>query len=161
MVLATISKTEGFRYWICALLMISCHEEIAHILNVLVDALRQVGLVLNVGRTKKNNDAHQHPAELVSPGRIVVQILERERAHKWLGCMISAYTDGSRELFWNTTSKLHPEFLRKSILCAKNLSTAQRLAHFDAMVTPVACFASGHRKIYQQDLPYGFARFNM
>ena len=34
----------------------------------------------------------QHPAELVSPGEIVVEILKRDRAHKWLGCMISAHT---------------------------------------------------------------------
>ena len=34
----------------------------------------------------------------------------------------------------------------------KSVSIAQRLAYFDAMVTPVACFASGHRRIYKQDL---------
>ena len=32
------------------------------------------------------------------------------------------------------------------------LFIAQQLAYFDAMVKPVACFASGDREIYQQDL---------
>ena len=39
-----------------------------------------------------------------------------------------------------------------TIAISKSVSIAQRLAYFDAMVTPVACFASGHRKIYKQDL---------
>ena len=43
-------------------------------------------------------------------------------------------------------------YANKSILSDKSVSIAQRLAYFDAMVTPVACFASGHRKIYKQDL---------
>ena len=43
-------------------------------------------------------------------------------------------------------------YANKLILSHKSVSIAQRLAYFDAMVTPVACFASGHRKIYKQDL---------
>ena len=65
---------------------------------MLVDALRQVGLVLNAGKTKILTTQSQHPAELVSPGGIVVEILERDRAHRWLGCKISTYTDGSHGL---------------------------------------------------------------
>ena len=71
------------------------YEEIGHVLDVLVDALRQVGLVLNAGKTNILTTQSQHPAELVSPGGIIVEILERDRAHKWLGCMISTHTDGS------------------------------------------------------------------
>ena len=79
------------------LILAKSFEEIGHVLDVLVDALRQVGLVLNAGKTKILTTQSQHPAELVSPGGIVVEILERDRARKWLGC-------------WNTTSKLHPGF---------------------------------------------------
>ena len=85
MVLATILKTKGFRYWICALLMTSLfffaksYEEIGHVLDVLVDVLRQVGLVLNAGKTKILTTQSQHPAELVSPGGIVVEILRAGR----------------------------------------------------------------------------------
>ena len=120
---------------------------------MLVDALRQVGLVLNAGKTNILTTQSQHPAELVSRGGIVVEILERDRAHKWFGCMISTHTDGSHGLIWNTTSKLHPGFFTQTDqFYLTSVSIAQRLAYFDATVTPVACFASGHRKIYKQDL---------
>ena len=36
------------------LLVAKSYEEIGHVLDVLVDALRQVGLALNAGKTKKN-----------------------------------------------------------------------------------------------------------
>ena len=94
---------------------------------------------------KKLTTQSQHPANLVSPGGIVVEILKRDRAHKWLGCIISTHTDGSHGLDSSLKSK-------QSILSDKSASFAQRPAYFDAMVTPVACFASGHRKIYKQDL---------
>ena len=38
------------------------------------------------------------------------------------------------------------------ILCDKNASIALRLKFFDAMVTSVACFAAGHRKVYVGEL---------
>ena len=119
-----------------------------------MDALRQVGLVLNAGKTNILTTQSQHPAEFVSPGGIVVEILERDRAHKWLGCMTSTHTGGSHGL----DLEHHPQaasravYANKSILSDKSVSIAERLAYFDAMVTPVACFASGHRKIYKQDL---------
>ena len=37
-----------------------------------------------------------------------------------------------------------------TILNDKGESNSQRVAYFDAMVTPVACYAGGHRKIYKQ-----------
>ena len=49
------------------------------------------------------------------------------------------------DLIWNTISK-------QSVLIDTTVSTAQRLAYFDATIKPVACFASGHRKTYKQDL---------
>ena len=96
----------------------------------------------------------QHPAKLVSPGGMVVEILERDRAHKWLGCVISTHTDGSHglDLEHHLQGASRAFCANKSILSDKSVSIAQRLAYFDGMVTPVACFASGHRKIYNQDL---------
>ena len=47
--------------------------EIGHVFDMLADALRQVGLVWNAGNTqKKLTTQRQHPAELVSPGGIVL-----------------------------------------------------------------------------------------
>ena len=38
------------------------YEEIGHVLDVLVDALRQVGLVVNAGKTKTFDDAEPTPS---------------------------------------------------------------------------------------------------
>ena len=58
------------------------YEEIGHVLDMLVDAFRKVGFVLNAGKNKKTAQS-QHPAELpvelASSGGIGVQILERDR----------------------------------------------------------------------------------
>ena len=120
-----------------------------------MDALRQVCLVFNAGKTKILTMQGQHSTKFVSPSGIAVEILARDRAQKWLGCMRSTQTDGSHGL--DLEHHLHPAsrafYANKSILCAKSVSISHRLADFDAMVTPVACFAGGHRKIYKQDLP--------
>ena len=83
-----------------------------------------------------------------------MEILERDRAQKWLGCMISTHTDGSHglDLEHHLQAASRAFYANKSILSDKSVSITQRLAYFDAMVTPVACFASGHRKICNEDL---------
>jgi len=40
----------------------------------------------------------------------------------------------------------------KWVLCDKNVSLAHRLEFFQAVVSPVACFASGHRAVHTQHL---------
>ena len=40
----------------------------------------------------------------------------------------------------------------KSLWCEKNISIQQRLRYFDTVMTPVACYASGHRAIYKEHL---------
>ena len=70
-------------------------EKIGQVLDMMVDALRQVGLVLNIRKTKILTTQCQHPAKFVSPSGIAVEILARDRAHKWLGCMISTHRDGT------------------------------------------------------------------
>ena len=121
------------------IVIVAKSDEIGHVLDVLVDALRQVGLVLNAGKTKILMTHSQHPAELLSPGRIVVEILEQDRAHKWLGCMISTHTDGSHglDLEYHLPVASRAFYANKPILSDKSVSIAQRLAYFDAMVTPV------------------------
>ena len=65
-------------------LTLTSYKENGHVLDVLVDALRQVGLVLNSWEDKKNlTTQSQPPAELVSPGEIVVENLEDKHSHGW------------------------------------------------------------------------------
>ena len=137
------------------LIFAKSYEEIGHVLDMLVDALGQVGLVFNAGKTKKKlTTQSQHPAKLVSPGGIVVEILEQDRAHKWLGCMISTHADGSHglDLEHHLQAASRAFYANNPILSDKSVSISQRLAYFDAMASPAACFAGGHRKMYKQDL---------
>ena len=98
MVLATISKTEGFRYWICVLLMMSLYvqnrnEEIGHVLDMLVDAFRKVGFVLNAGEINKKKNGAEPTSSRTSSRTCIVW---RNRCAdfgtrpwaKWSGCMI-------------------------------------------------------------------------
>ena len=55
-------------------------------------------MVSTRGQQKNLTTQSQHPAELVSLGGIVVEILERDRARKWVGYVISTHTDGSQRL---------------------------------------------------------------
>ena len=37
----------------------------------------------------------------------------------------------------------------KWVLCDKQIPIGLRIEYFDAVVTPVACYGPGHRKVYQ------------
>ena len=95
----------------------------------------------------------QHPAELVSPGGIVVALLEEDRGHKWLGRTRSKHTDGSHGLALDhhLQAAFRVVYAKKKILSEKGVSIAQGSARFDVMVTPLVFFACGHREIYKQD----------
>ena len=68
--------------------------------------------------------------------------------------MMGTHTDGSHrfDLEHHLQAESRAFDANKSVLSDKSVSIAQRLACFDAMVTPVAGFASGHRIIYKHDL---------
>ena len=80
----------------------------------------------------------QHPAERVSPGGMVVALLEEDRGHKWLGRMRSKHTDGSRglDLDHHLQAASRVVYAKKKILSEKGVSIAQGSARFDVMVTP-------------------------
>ena len=78
--------------------------------------------VLNAGENTVTQS--QHPAELASAGGMVAEILEQNRARKWVGCVKNSRTDGSYGLELENRSN--------SVLPVKSVSTAQRLAYCDA-----------------------------
>ena len=77
------------------LIFANSYEKIGQALDIMADALGQVGLILTRGKTDLLTTHNQHPADFVSPGGMVVVILERDCAHTRLGCMTSTHTDGS------------------------------------------------------------------
>ena len=119
-----------------------------------VDALRQIGLVLNAGKTKKKiDDAEPTPSRTCVTWRDSCGDFGTRPCAQLVG-LSDKHPHGSHghDLEHHLQAASRIFFAIKSILFDKSVSIAQRLAYFDAMVTPVACFASGHRKIYKQDL---------
>ena len=81
-------------------------------------------------------------------------VVDQGGCHKWLGCILSGNNRGSHrlDLEYHLQAASKTFFANRNILCNKSLSLVKRLQFFDKIVTPVACFAAGHRKIYKTDL---------
>ena len=81
-------------------------------------------------------------------------MLDRSSSQKWLGCMLSTENEGKRQddIDHRLQSAARAFHVHKWILCDEIVSMASRLKFFDAMITSVVCFASGHRKISTTDL---------
>ena len=83
-------------------------------------------------------------------------MLHRGFTHKWLGCMLCTATTGNHTL--DLAHQLHAAsqpFLTHrpqtilSYLENRNVAMQDRLRHFHAMVTPVACFGAVQRRVYK------------
>ena len=61
---------------------------------MLVDVLRQIDVVLNNAKKKAPTDAGPTSSKVCISKRGKCEISERNRAHKWLGCMISTDDGG-------------------------------------------------------------------
>ena len=83
-----------------------------------------------------------------------MEILDSRCAHKWLGCMLQAAQGGnpSADLQHHLQAASRAFHANRSILTNHQVSVKDRLTFFHAVVTPVACFAAGHRKIFKQEL---------
>ena len=110
--------------------------EVGKLLDSLVAELLEVGLVL-----KTDHD-------------LTLRVLSGNVAQKWLGCMLSAY--GSEQKFLDLQYHLQQaaksHHANKWILEDRRVPISQRLRYFDAVVSSVACFAGGHRTIYQEHI---------
>ena len=74
-----VISLRDLRYAENILIFVKSYEEIGQVLDMLVDALRQVGLVLSAGKKRILTTQSQHPAKLVSPSGIAVEILARDQ----------------------------------------------------------------------------------
>ena len=117
---ATVSLLDRFADG--TLIFAKSYEQIDQVLDMLVDALRQSLLVPNAGKTKILTTQSQHPAQLVSPSGIALEMLARDRAQKWLGCRISSHTDGSYGLHLEHHLQAAPGafYAIEALLCDKS-----------------------------------------
>lgn len=77
--------------------------------------------------------------------------IKRVDSHKWLGCILEFSCHG-HALEHHLLAATRAFHANKWILTDRRVSLSHRLQYFDKVVTPVACFASGRRAVYQGDL---------
>ena len=124
------------------------------LLDELVVCLSQVGLVLNTDKTKVMTTEAQPPSFLSTPAGLQIEILDQQSCHKWLGCMLSMPTviKKRHDVDQHLQAASEAFFCHRATLCDRNVSLGKRLRYFDAVISPVAVFAAGHRTMYKTDL---------
>ena len=129
-------------------------QQAAHLLDELVVALAHVGLILNQDKTKLITTQVQPPTTITTPGGLSVAVVDRDGCHKWLVCILFVNNTGSHrlDLEYHLQAASKTFFANSNILCNKAVSLVKRLQFRDKIMTPVACFAAGHKKIYKTDL---------
>ena len=83
-----------------------------------------------------------------------MEILDSRCAYKWLECMVQAAQGGnpSADVQHHLQAASRAFLANRSMLTNHQVSVKYRLTVFHAVVTPVACFAAGYRKIFKQEL---------
>ena len=122
------------------------------LLDELVASLAQVGLTLNLKKTKILTTQTQPPPQLQTHGGVTVDVLDRVSTHKWLGCLLHAGGCHDADIDFHLQAALRAFNANRWILTDRHVSLATKLRYFDTIITPVACFAAGHRTILKKDL---------
>ena len=71
-----------------------------------------------------------------------------------MGCMLpaSGLTRQNLDIDYHTQAAHKAFHANRGLLCDRHLSISAKLRAFDTLITPVACFAAGHRTPYAEDL---------
>ena len=125
------------------LLFPQTQAQAALIMDDIVAALAEAGFILNCANTKVLTTEAQAAHTLTTRNGLTLDVLGRATTHKWLGCLLAASSHGSHaeDVGYHVQAAFRAFFAHRWILCDKH-----------AVVTPIACFAAGHRKVYTHDL---------
>ena len=131
----------------------TAHEAL-FLLESLMQEFEDVGLLLNGDKTVVLTNEAQPPSHLWTRTGIKLQVKNGSGGHKWLGCILGVGKAGRTTLDINHPLQAASKafFANKTILCDRTVPVKARLRYFDAVVSPVAVFGSGHRTIHQKDL---------
>ena len=149
-----LAKLLDLRFADDILLFAMTRDEAARILDAIVQALAAVGLLLNPTKTKVLTTEAQPPSTLSTPNGLVVDVLNREDSHKWLGCLLCTKSEGNHavDTDHHVQAAFKAFFANRWLLCDQKVSLRDRLRYFEAVISPVACFAAAHRPVYKSDL---------
>ena len=128
--------------------------EAARMVDALVTCLKEVGLALNVSKTKILTTQAQPGKTATTQNGLEMEILDATRAHKWLGCLLSTLNAGNIEadLDFRLQAASKAFYANKWTLCDKNASLKSRIKFFDSVVTSVVRFGAGQRNLYKSEL---------
>ena len=129
-------------------------EGVALLLDALITTLDKTGLKLNASKTVILTTEAQPPDHITTPAGHTIVVKDSFGTHKWLGCMLSALGSGNvdADITYHLQAAARAFHSNKWIFLDKNISINSKLKFFEATVTPIACFAAGHRSIRQRDL---------
>ena len=136
------------------LLFAKTPDEAKLLLDALVDELAKVGLILNAAKTVVMTTQAQPPRHILTRTGAAIQVLPRDAAHKWLGCMLAVGGSGTHHLDvdYHLAAANKAFFANRAMLCDRNVSLTARLGFFGRVVTSVACFGAGVWKPYSDSM---------
>ncbi len=93
---------------------------------------------------------------LSTPTALKINFFDQKSCHKWLGCMliIPIMMKKRHDVDHHLPAASKAVFRHRATLCDRNVSIRKRVRYFDAVVSPVAVFAAGHRTMYKTDLAH-------
>eukprot|EP00439_Symbiodinium_sp_Y106_P050003 s837_g6.t1 len=122
-------------------------QQILEMLRSLVVYLRQVGFVLDASKTKLMTTQAQPPDRVWFQADSYIDVVHGSSSHKWLGCQLSMDGDHTADVEFHLHAAARAFWANKLILRDRHVPLSLRANFFEAVVTPVACFGAGHRKI--------------
>ena len=105
-------------------------------------------------KTKVMTTEAQPPSFLSTPAGLQIEILEQQSCHKWLGCMwcMPPVNKKRHDVDQHLQAASKAFFCHRATLYDRNILIGKRLPYFDAVISPVAVSAAGHRTLYKTDL---------
>ena len=129
-------------------------HELTEMLELLQDELAAVGLEMHENKTKILTSCLEHHYHFVDIGNMMIEILPSEKAHKYLGRMLSLNPD-EREAF-EVRNRLRAAWAKfhqhRRWLLNRHVSLHLRLRLFAAVVSPCALFAAMVLPLTKHDL---------
>ena len=95
-----------------------------------VRSLAQVGLTLNLKKTKILTTQAQPPPQLQTHGGVTVDVLDRVSTHKWLGCLLHAGGCHDADIDFHFQAALRAFNANRWMLTDRHVSLATRLRIF-------------------------------
>ena len=103
--------------------------ETIFMLETLMEELAYVGLCLNAGQTVALTNEAQPPQCLILTNQETIVVKGNDVGHKWLGCILSAGTNGrsTLDITYHLQAASGAFFANKQILCDLKVRLAVRL----------------------------------